>query len=172
VLAQQSIRSLRRLLLGTVSAILMSALPLRAAPADTVSGRDPEPPYPLGTRVYFGMWSTHFRDLHRGLNSNQLIALAHRGYYGGTFINSFGDRSIVGGIQRSLKRTERSSSAAPTLGYRMGLLTGYDERFLGIAGKVPVLPFAQILGGLDYRRIGVELAYAGVVGSLAVNYRF
>jgi hypothetical protein len=116
------------------------------------------------------MWSTHFRDLGGGVTGNSLLGVAFRGYYAATFINSFGDRAVAAGIQRTFT-APRDGAFTKALGYRAGLVTGYDERFFGIGDKVPALPFAQLVGSVDYRNLGVELGYAGIVGSLVVNWR-
>lgn len=121
------------------------------------------------SRLYVGMWTTHLRDVRRGLDSNALIGLALKGYYGATFINSFGDRSFALGIERIWIRGEGSFSVS--LGYRAGLVAGYDERLMPFAGKTPVLPMAQVVGNLDHRKLGIDLAYAGVVASLSLSYR-
>lgn len=121
------------------------------------------------SRLYVGMWTTHLRELDRGVDSNHLVGVLFRGFYGATFINSFGDRAVTAGIQRVL--TPRPWTDGLALGYRAGLITGYDERFLSIAGWAPVIPFAQLIGSLDRGRVGVELAYAGVVASLATSIR-
>lgn len=127
-------------------------------------------PAAMQTRVYLAMWTTHLRDLTGGLLPNSLIGFAYRGYYAGTFINSYGDRAVVAGMQRSFS-TPRSGSLTTAIGYRAGVLTGYDERFLGIGDKIPALPFFQLVGTVDYRRVGVELAYSGIVASVIVNLR-
>ena len=136
------------------------------APADTGSVRASAE----RTRVYFGMWSTHLRDISEGLDANSLIGVSYRGYYCATFINSFGDRALSLGLQRSFTPGSRRSLTT-ALGYRAGILTGYDERFFGIGDKLPVVPFVQIMGTVDIRNVGVELAYAGVVASVSVNWR-
>jgi hypothetical protein len=116
------------------------------------------------------MWSTHLRDLNGGLDGNALLGFAYRGFYGATFVNSFGDRAVAAGIQRGVT-APGTGTLTTALGYRAGLITGYDERFFGIGDKAPALPFAQLVGSLDYRNLGVELAYAGIVASVAVNWR-
>ncbi|MGH7471932.1 MAG: hypothetical protein ACRENP_28610 [Longimicrobiales bacterium] len=125
----------------------------------------------MRTRVYVGMWSTHLRDLNRGLLGNSLIGLAYRGYYAATFINSFGDRAVAVGIQRSFS-PGKPGWLTTALGYRVGLLTGYDERLFGIGHISPLIPFGQIVGNLDCRNLGVELAYAGVVATVTLSVTF
>jgi hypothetical protein len=135
---------------------------------DTVMAADSLKPAAMRTRLYLGMWSTHLRHLDEGVDGNSLLGIAYRGYFGATFINSWGDRALAAGVQRSFTRPQRGPLTT-ALGYRAGLVTGYDERFLSLAGKTPVLPFAQVVGSLDYRRIGVEVAYAGIVVSVTAN---
>lgn len=125
----------------------------------------------METRLYVGMWTSHLRNLRRGVEANSLLGIAYRGFYGATFINSFGDRAIAAGVQRTLVPANLDSSPSATLGYRAGFVTGYDERFIAIAGKTPVLPFVQLVGMLQHQRLGVEVAYSGVVASLMLSCR-
>jgi hypothetical protein len=150
----------------TLLVLALVAAPAAAEPADSASAR----PAAERTRLYLGMWSAHVRDLGRGVDGNGLLGIAWRGYYAATFINSYGDRAVAAGIQRSFT-APRDGAFTKALGYRAGLVTGYDERFFGVGDKVPALPFAQLVGSVDYHNVGVELAYAGVVGSLVVNWR-
>jgi hypothetical protein len=124
----------------------------------------------MRTRVFTGMWSTHLRDAKDGLQKNSLIGLAYHGYYAATFINSFGDRALTAGLQRSFSDAGLGP-LCKSLGYRAGLITGYDQRFFGIGDKLPVIPFVQLTGHVDYRNAGLEIAYAGVVASLIVSFR-
>ena len=122
-------------------------------------------------RVYVGMWTIHFRDLGGGFQQNWTLGVAWRGMIAGTFINSYGDRAYLAGLQGTMARGS-DGTVVPRLGYRVGLLTGYDDRFLPIASKVPALPMVQLLGGLDSRGAGVELAWAGLVSSLGPSLAF
>jgi len=140
---------------------------LGAAPA----GDEAKPATRRRTRVYVGMWTAHVRELSRGMDQNSLLGLAYRGYYGGTFINSFGDRSLAAGVQRSVPPS-RLSGLDLALGYRAGLLTGYDGRFAAAAEKSPVLPFLQLIANADRGSVGAEVAWAGLVASFLVNWRF
>jgi hypothetical protein len=58
------------------------------------------------------------------------------------------------------------------VGYRAGLITGDDERFIPLAGKTPVIPMVQPLLTVDRRRLGAELSYSGVIASAGFNVRF
>lgn len=162
-----SVASLQRRALAWFGvAVLLTAPRGVAAQAQADSAKSPA----MRTRVYLGMWSTHLGHLDDGVDKNSLIGVAYHGYFGVTFINSWGDRAVAGGIQRSLTAPQRGTWQ-PALGYRLGLVTGYDERFLAIAEKTPVLPFAQVVGSVDYHNVGFELAYAGIVASVIANWR-
>jgi hypothetical protein len=132
----------------------------RSEPADTVRER----------RAYVGMWTLHLRDVEEGLENNRVIGVAWDGWYGATFVNSLGKRAFSGGIQRTFA-TATSGPFSFGLGYRLGLVTGYDRRFIALADKTPVLPVLQPLVKLDAWRAGLEIAYYGVVFTGAVNVR-
>jgi hypothetical protein len=133
------------------------------------SESDPVQPA-LRTRIYVGMWTSHVRDPARGVDANSLLGVAWRGWFGGTFINSYGDRAVSAGLQRNFTRTADKSLTA-SVGYRAGVVTGYDERFLPLAERTPVMPFAQLIGAIDHRKIGAELAYAGLTASVIVSWK-
>jgi len=164
----------RLLALSRTFALAIFAAALGAKPAEA---RQTEPadsgrarPAAMRTRVYLGMWSTHIRDLNRGLGPNSLVGLAYRGFFGATFINSFGNRSVSVGLQRNFT-APRDGAVTTALGYRAGIITGYDERFFGIGDKLPALPFAQFVAAVDVRNLGIEMAYAGLVASVVLNWR-
>jgi hypothetical protein len=121
-------------------------------------------------RLYFAMWTIHFRDLERGLKNNWLLAVSWGRIYGATFINSFGRRAYSAGVQRAVARWNWPIISAG-LGYRVGLVTGYDERLFPLAGETPVLPVLQPLITLDAKRLGLELSYSGVIASAGLNVR-
>jgi hypothetical protein len=122
-------------------------------------------------RLYVGMVTLHFRELDRGLDNNSIIGVSLGRFYGATLINSFGKRAYTAGVQGAF--TQRATGPVTLgFGYRAGLITGYDERFISLAGKTPVLPLLQPLATVDAKRVGMELSYAGVVASAALNVRF
>jgi len=140
---------------------------LPAAGADTVQPHPPRPP----SRLYAGMWSVHLRDLEPTPTANHLLALAHEGFFVGTFVNSFHDRGMAAGLQREFTRWEWDQ-AVTSVGWRGGMVTGYDERLLGGLGdQSPLVPFLQVLWNVDWRRVGVEFSWSGIVVSAATNVR-
>jgi hypothetical protein len=124
----------------------------------------------VGVRLYVGLWTTHLRNPGRGFDSNWLVGVGWRGLYGGTFVNSFGTRAFAAGLARPLARSDEGR-VARGVGYRLGLVTGYDERFIGLAGTLPILPMAQLVGDVAVGRTGVELAWSGLVASLGPYMR-
>jgi hypothetical protein len=151
--------------------LLMGALmlmPTRST-ADVISG-GPDSATSGGACVYLGMWTSHFRHLREGLANNWLVGFGWKGYYAGTFINSYGNRAFTAGIERIVTRGA-SGSVIPMLGYRFGLISGYDRRFLALAGKTPVLPMVQLTGALEMGPTGVGLAWSGLVASLVPSFR-
>ena len=46
------------------------------------------------------------------------------------------------------------------IGYRVGLLSGYDERLLSLAGKVPAIPFTGLLVWTDLGPFSLDVFYA------------
>lgn len=158
-----------------LAALLAGVLVVTAIPSGSAAAQEPDPPAgaesPGGVRIYVGLWSTHFRDLARGPRQNWLVGLGWRGFYGGTFVNSFGNRSFTAGIQRTVARGE-DDAIVPSLSYRLGVVSGYDERFMAIASRLPVLPLGQLLGGVEAGRAGVELGLAPLVATLGPNFRF
>jgi len=123
------------------------------------------------TRLYFGMWTTHLKRDVVALDNNWVIGASYRGLFAATFLNSFGRRAYTAGIQRTLFTAEPRPFGA-SIGYRVGLVSGYDGRFMRIARDTPVLPLVQPFVSLDVQHIGVEVSYTFVVVSVAASYRF
>ncbi|HSW28803.1 MAG TPA: hypothetical protein VLH75_04820 [Longimicrobiales bacterium] len=144
--------------------VLMVAL-LLVAREGTAQATAVERPRSGGVRLHIGMWTTHLTRVGRGLDANWLLAVGWRGVYGGTFINSFGNRAFAAGIERPFVRSDEGS-VVRGLGYRLGLVTGYDERLLGLAAKTPILPLFQITGDVAVGRTGVEVAWTGKVATV------
>jgi hypothetical protein len=123
------------------------------------------------TRVHLGMWSTHLNAKKPALDNNWLVAVTHRGFFAGTFVNSFNKRAFTAGIERPLARGVKGPLEAE-LGFRLGAISGYDERFLKIAKHTPVLPIVQVFSLFSYNGAGVEITYTMVVASVSFAFRF
>jgi hypothetical protein len=129
---------------------------------------------PSANSVYFGMWSYHLRPGSQKAEDsrNDLLGVVYHGFFAGTLRNSFRHRSWALGIQRNWLSKPLSPNINYSLGYRLGLVHGYDEHLMHLAGQVPFIPFAQIVSDLSYKNVGVELSYTGVVVSGGFFIRF
>lgn len=122
-------------------------------------------------RVLWGMWSTHLNRENDIWQNDQILALIYRGLYAGTFRTTHGPQAYSLGVERSWAQ----GSAGPLfgmVGFRGGLVYGYDRRLGWVAEKYPVLPFAQ---PVLYARMGpitTDLTYTWVVISLTAGLRF
>jgi len=121
-------------------------------------------------RVYVGMWTTHFKEPKLSLRNNWLVGFSREPFFVGTFLNSFDDRAFAGGLQHTLLR--RGDAIEFSFGGRLGIVTGYDGRFMDIARESPVLPMIQAFAIVDLGHVGVEVSYTYVVASVAMSYRF
>lgn len=117
------------------------------------------------------MWTLHLDDPDEGWSNDRTVALIYRGFYAGTFRTTHGPRAWTLGVERSWIRAEHGRLAA-SLGYRAGLVYGYDERLGWMAGKYPVLPFAQPFVYAGVGPIGLDVAYTWVVLSITAGVRF
>lgn len=116
-------------------------------------------------RLFGGMWTLHFQRPEDGLSQHGLVAVSWRGVYAATFVSSHDRRCVGVALARSVLRASRGDGEV-SLGYRVGLVYGYDERLLDIAGRVPVLPAGELVAAARYRRIGVMASWPGVVAYL------
>jgi hypothetical protein len=117
------------------------------------------------SRFFAGLWVFHVERPDDGLRQHHLLALSWRGVYLATFMSSQGGRIWGLGASRTVLESDKGDTEL-SLGYRIGVVRGYDRRFLELAERWPVLPAAEIVAGLRYRRGGVLFSYAGVVASV------
>lgn len=122
-------------------------------------------------RVYLGMWTLHLKEDVKRLDPNYLIGASYRHVFAATFINSFGNRAFGGGLQTQLVRSHKGVVSA-ALGGRVGLIYGYDERFIKLAHKMPILPMVQAYGLVEIGRVGAEVSFTYVVVSVTGSIRF
>jgi hypothetical protein len=99
------------------------------------------------------------------------FALQYSHWFVGTGINTFGDRSFIAAIERHWV-TADWGAVDFGLGYRVGLITGYDERLFSLAGKTPVLPLVGPVAWTHLGPIGVKLFYVYRAASLEGWVRF
>lgn len=123
-------------------------------------------------RLIWGMWTVHLYKIHEGVSYDPtMVALVLDGFYAATFRTTHGPRGYTVGVERSWI----SGSSGPLggmIGFRGGLVYGYDHRLGWVAEKYPILPFVQ---PVLYGRIGpitTDLTYTWVVMSLTAGLRF
>jgi hypothetical protein len=117
------------------------------------------------------MWTMHLREPVVTLRNNWTVGFTTHGYFGATFVNSYGNRAFTGGLQRTIVSTAPRAIDA-SLGFRLGFITGYDGRLMRLARDTPVLPLVQPFARIDFQHVGVEVSYTFVVMSVGLSYRF
>lgn len=125
--------------------------------------------------IYFGMFTLHinpesFKDDRW---NNNLIGGVYDGIFFGTLLNSFDNRAFVVGLGRDVYNETLSENFNLRVGYRLGVISGYDERMGDMAKYSPVIPFPQIYADLTWRKhLGFEFTYVGVVFTAGFYWTF
>ncbi len=122
-------------------------------------------------RVVWGMWTTHLNREDDGWQNDRALGVVYHGWYAATFRTTHGPRAISVGLERTWVSTDEGPAMA-MVGFRTGLVYGYDERLGWAAELSPVLPFAQ---PVLYTRIGpftADVTYTWVVISVTAGLRF
>jgi hypothetical protein len=131
-----------------------------AAPGSThgwlgILGRESE-----RRRVIPAFWRTHpFDQRFPELAYTRGVGVQASGWLGGAFLNSYDRLSLVAGVERAWAEGGVGRSARMGVGYRAGLLTGYDERLASWADETPVLPFFGVLAWAQVGRVSVDAFY-------------
>lgn len=79
-------------------------------------------------------------------------------WFAAGFMNSYERFSLIAGVERNWWQHE-AVGATLGVGYRVGLLTGYDRRLLQIADQLPALPVGGLLVWMDLGRVAVDTFY-------------
>lgn len=122
-------------------------------------------------RVLWGMWSYHLRDLASGAPSNGMMGLVYEGFIAATFITTHGPRGWALGVERNWISLAEGP-AEVMLGYRAGLLYGYDRRLFRLAEITPIIPFFQPVLFLRGGPLTLDATYTYVVVSFTAGLRF
>ncbi len=119
--------------------------------------------------VYLGMWSYHFVDDNDEYQTtHHLVGLTYKGIYAGTFENSRDERTWSVGVQRDFYRT-RFGSFNTEIGYRLGMMHGYDKMQLGDTGLFPLF---QMYTDVRYKNIGMQFSWGGSALTAGFLIRF
>lgn len=102
-------------------------------------------------RVIGGVWTLHPHAVSfPRIEETRGYGVQWRGYFAATFVNSYGERAFSAGVER-VWGSLAWRALGTGVGYRAGLVTGYDERMLSVARDLPVLPF---VGLMAWTRVG------------------
>lgn len=126
------------------------------------------PGEPARNSIYLGMWSYHFWGDSDYRTDNQLIGGVYRGCYAGTFINSHDDRTTSIGWQRDFYTRTREDFRLD-VGYRFGIMHGYDEFSIGNSKLFPLL---QFYADVAYKQVGVQFTWVGQAVTAGFLIRF
>lgn len=111
-------------------------------------------------RLAVGMWSIHATSKDRN-EKNDLFGFSYKGFFAGTLVNSYYERAYTVGIQRYWVMEPLTQSINYEVGYRLGLVTGYQgHNIVGIKSlkDAPAIPFGQLLFALNWKFIGWEIS--------------
>ena len=123
-------------------------------------------------RLTTAMWAMHpFEPQFPELDWTWGMAFSWSQWFLASFINSYDERSWIAGIERSWAHGTRGPVAFG-VGYRAGIVTGYDERLVSWAEDLPALPFAGLLLWSDAGPLGVDLYYVYRAITLELAVRF
>lgn len=113
---------------------------------------------PAQNSIYAGMWSYHFiEDDDSYQTTHNLLGLTYKGIFAGTFENSKSENVWAIGCQRDMYNMTMDAISID-MGYRVGLMYGYDNLQLFNTG---IFPLIQLYSDLTYKRLGIQLAWAG-----------
>jgi hypothetical protein len=144
-------------------------------PADRAEGE--RHPFLLWTRasdanrILVGQWTWHLSKNRHGVQNDRILAVVYEGYFLGSFRTTHGPRAYTVGLERHWLSVG-SKSFRGAVGYRLGLVYGYDGRLGWLAEAVPVLPFAQPLVYARAGPVSADLTHTWVVISVAAGVPF
>lgn len=119
-------------------------------------------------RLIVGMLTTHLYELDQAPTNNDAIGIIYRGVLGATFITTHGPRGYVVAFERAwLEGTLGPLSTM--VGFRAGLVYGYDRRLFELADHTPILPYGQPVLLMRAGPVSLDLTYTWVVVSLTAG---
>lgn len=123
-------------------------------------------------RVIAGIWALHpFESQFPELDPTRGVGVQVSSWFGASFVNSYGRRAYVAGLERNWA-THTTSTFGLGVGYRAGVVTGYDAELVNIARHMPLLPFAGLLVWGDLGPIGIDAFYVYKAITFEASARF
>jgi hypothetical protein len=117
---------------------------------------------PEPNRLYLENWALHLKRMNDGLSAHHLLGATWRGFYLATFVNTHDRRTWTAGVGRYLVGFQGSEGSFQ-MGYRAGLVRGYDHQLMEIAERWPAIPAAQITADARFRRVGMQAGWSWIV---------
>ncbi len=130
---------------------------------------------PVDKQLYAGMWTYHTSAASRDKDNatNDTLSYTRKGYFAGVFKNSYYNWSFAAGWQRDVyDKPFASDTQQFKVGYRAGLMTGYDDRLCSYCGDAPILPFIIPYIDWQYHNFGLESQYAVILVTIGFYYHF
>jgi hypothetical protein len=112
--------------------------------------------------LFFEMFTVHLKPSSLQVRNwhTQLLALQYKGFFAGTFINSFYNRTYTLGFARQVYSKEYNYLYY-NAGYRIGLLYGYTDNQAPFSNISPVIPLIQPYINISLKNtFGLELSIA------------
>jgi len=114
------------------------------------------------------MFSWHYTkniNSQKNYNNNPMLGVAYKSFFVSAFLNSYRRESFAFGLQRYWIYKTLVNDLTWNIGYRLGLMTGYQGTGLlpSITKNQPFLLAPQIMSDLTWRHIGWEVALGGGV---------
>src|SRR4029078_6892020 len=113
-------------------------------------------------------------------NNNPMLAVTYKGFFAGTFVNSFNIQTYAIGVQRYWVQGRPTPNLSLERGYRLGVMYGYQNTSLmhGTPGlswlckNSPIFPAAELIFDATYRHVGLELSWVDVAATASIYVRF
>lgn len=110
-------------------------------------------------RAIVALWALHpFEPQFPEADWTGGVGVQFSQWFAATFVNSYDVRSWIVGVERNWWEA-RSRWLGVGVGYRAGLVTGYDERLLELAGQLPAMPFVGLLVWTRAGPVTFDVAY-------------
>ena len=104
----------------------------------------------------------------------QQFSIVFSGIQLGAYVNTFHKYCYILGVKRNIFRKKLFGNAPfyYSINYGLGLVYGYNKKFLPLADKLPVLPYGIIGMNLEMGFFGFEAAVAGDVFNIFLYLKF
>lgn len=110
--------------------------------------------------VIVGAWALHpFEPQFPELDWSAGFGVKSHQWLFATFVNSYDRRSFIAALERYWWVGDFGDLSVG-VGYRAGVITGYDEELIALAGKTPLMPFTGLLLWTDLGPFSIDAFYA------------